>query len=37
MDILYWILIAIAALILAFLVTTKKGVKLGKKKEDSQK
>jgi len=37
MDILYWILIALVALILAFLVATKKGIKVGKKKEDSQK
>jgi len=36
MDILYWILIALAALILAFLIATKKGIKLGKKKETSQ-
>lgn len=31
-DVLYWVLIALVALILAFLITTKKGVKLGKKK-----
>jgi len=37
MDTLYWVLIAIAALILVFLISTKKGVKFGKKKEDSQK
>jgi|AntAceMinimDraft_8_1070364.scaffolds.fasta_scaffold474749_1 hypothetical protein len=36
MDILYYVLIALAALIIAFLVASKKGVKFGKKKGESQ-
>jgi len=36
MDVLYWVLIALVALILAFLIATKKGVKFGKKNETPQ-
>jgi hypothetical protein len=35
MDLIYWIF-ALVALIIAFLIATKKGIKFGKKKETSQ-
>jgi len=34
MSVLYWILIALAALIIAFLIASKKGVKFGGKKKE---
>jgi len=36
MEALYWVLIAIAILIIVFLLISKKGIKFGKKKEVPQ-
>jgi len=36
MAVLYWVLIAIAVLIIAFLLIGKKGMKVGKKKDVPQ-